>query len=79
MTAGFGFAIVPSVIASFHTKLHQWSVICSVGIAALYVLGLIVAGFLVPEAAVVSLLIALLFLAIVEATLRLRANSPRPS
>jgi len=64
--AGMSMAMVPSIIASFHWKMKKQAVFASLLMGTVYVVGLIVGGYLIPEAAMGSILVSFVFLLIFQ-------------
>lgn len=59
---GLGFTIIPAAIASFHVKLKPTAVYYSFLAGALYIIGLVCFGLLIPEYSIASVLLAALSL-----------------
>jgi SSS family solute:Na+ symporter len=61
---GMGFTIIPAAVASFHTRLPKQAVLASFLAGILYIFILFLAGYLVPEASIASILVSALTLII---------------
>lgn len=73
---GVGFTIIPAAIASFHTRLHPKAVTISFITGTAYVLILYLAGYLIPEASIASILVSAATLLIASRILRTKQTEP---
>ncbi|MBT3207006.1 MAG: sodium:solute symporter family protein [Bacteroidetes bacterium] len=67
---GIGFSLIPSVIASFHWKIHNVAAFASLLSGFVYILILIITGNLMSEAAVASAIVSALVLLVFQLFLR---------
>ena len=67
---GIGFSLIPSVIASFHWKIHNLSAFASLISGFVYILILIFTGNLISEAAVASAIVSAFVLILFQLFLR---------
>ena len=63
---GMQFALVPALVGSFHFKIKNSAAFASILVGFIYVLVLVFAGYLIPEAAIGSCIVSLAVLLLVQ-------------
>jgi hypothetical protein len=63
---GLGFTVIPSALASFHFRIKPVAVVGSMLAGLLYVFILILAGQLIPELSIASIVVAAIFLFVIQ-------------
>lgn len=63
---GLGFTVIPAALASFHFRIKPIAVVGSMLAGLLYVFILILTGQLIPELSIASILVAAIFLPVIQ-------------